>query len=212
MAIGLSLGLSAALTTAALVIPDLWWLAWVSLVPLFAVIRAFRPMRAARCGLFWGACFYGMAVGAGVVVPTTSSLGLFAAIPGGYALLAALLTRKIGFNPLLLALGWILVEIAFKPLGFDQGLLARTGQELVAIHWIARVLGYVFAAALVVAVNAALLALLSRARLTLARSGVVGAAARCVVRLSSQMMFFEQLFARRRTHPRAPPVHRRSVV
>lgn len=58
VALGVMLVLSALLTTAALRVPDQHWLAWISFLPLFAVVRWLRPSVAVLAGGLWGACLY----------------------------------------------------------------------------------------------------------------------------------------------------------
>ena len=60
--IGASLVFSALLTTAALRNPALHWLAWISLLPLFQVIRTLRLPIAAPAGGLWGGSVFLFAV------------------------------------------------------------------------------------------------------------------------------------------------------
>ncbi len=141
------------------------WLAWFSLLPLFLAIRVLSPVVAGLAGAIWGVCFYlfSVAFAAHAVSPTLQSFALLTIIPAFYACFGALLTRWVGFNPLLLGIGWVLVEVAIKPLGLQQGLLAGTQSQSPILHWISHLLGYAFVAFLVVCVNASLLVMLSGA-------------------------------------------------
>ena len=207
MVLGGSLALSAFLTAAALGTPDHPWVAWISLLPLFWVIRTLRPAPALVCGAVWGACLYAFAAGAlPVIPPSARSLALLTAIPAAYACLGALASRTIGFNPLLLGLGWILVEVALRPLGLRHGLLAGTQGDGVIVDWLGRLLGYLFVAFLVVCVNASLLAVLNSARLSLPlqrSSAQRPSSGVCHLPRTSPCL---QLWALRRGYPRAPPV------
>ncbi len=171
-----ALALSALLTAVTLRVPGFSWLAWVSLVPLFYAIRSGRVLLAVTAGAFWGACLHSFSAvpwgdsAAVIAQPSFMSQALLIAVPGIYAGLGALLTRWLGFNPFVLAVGWVLVEVSLRPLGLHQGLLAGTQSGVTLAHWIARLLGYVFVGFLVVCVNASLLAILSRARLRVPRA------------------------------------------
>ncbi|MFQ5461126.1 MAG: hypothetical protein ACE5E5_00700 [Phycisphaerae bacterium] len=126
--------LSALLTTAALRVPDQHWLAWISFLPLFAVVRWLRPSVAVLAGGLWGACLYlfcsagltpavdtagpaiALSYDAQVGVhalagPSAWLLALLILIPAVYVGLAARPTRAIGFKLLTLALGWTLIEV-----------------------------------------------------------------------------------------------------
>jgi apolipoprotein N-acyltransferase len=148
-------------------LPGYSWIAWFGLLPLFLAIRILRPIAAALAGAFWGICFYFFsATGSiGVISPTVQSLALLTIVPALYTFFGALLTRLVGFNPLLLAFGWIVLELALKPLGLQQGLLACTQSQGPFLHWISNLLGYAFVAFLVACVNASVLSILSIARL-----------------------------------------------
>ncbi len=101
-------------------------LAWISLLPLFWAIRFRGPTTAAFCGALWGISLYFFCTfgAAPAIAPALFSLVLLATVPALYAGLGSLLTRAIGFNPLMLACGWILLELALKPAGLHHGLLA----------------------------------------------------------------------------------------
>ena len=53
-ALGVSLILSALLTAEAVLLPERHWLAWISFLPLFIVVRSLRPSAASLAGGFWG--------------------------------------------------------------------------------------------------------------------------------------------------------------
>ena len=207
-ALAASLVLSACLTAAALRSRDCSWVAWLSLLPLFWAVRSLRPTAAALCGAFWGAWLY-LCSTAGPAPPVASTplaLGLLTAVPAIYAGLCSRLTRRIGFNPLMLALGWILVEMALKPLGLDQGLLASTQSDATHVPWISRLLGSVFVAALVVCANASLVGILSGARLSFPASRSLGGSPNAGARALAQVVLPIQSWTLRQAQPRAPPI------
>jgi len=182
-----------------------------TLLPLLAAMRVFSPGRAMLCGSLWGASlFVFLAVGASPLVPVAvSSLVLLTAIPATYAFVLVWLSRRYGFNPLMLAFGWGLVELSLMPLGLQGGLLGSAVgfQSGSALHLVQGVLGYVCIAAIIVAVNGLALALLG-----CAYKRVCGTAR--VVRRSScvQRRFFplevpiHLLSVANLGRPRAPPV------
>ncbi len=163
---GAALALSAALTTAALKSADAWWLAWMSLLPLFWAIRSLGCLPAALAGGVWGGCLYAFSVAGPnpAVPPAFVSAALMTTVPSLYAGLCSGLTRLIGFNPIILGLGWILAEMALRPLGVPHGLLAGTQAEGWAVLWIGHILGSVFVAALLVCANASLLVVVCKFR------------------------------------------------
>jgi apolipoprotein N-acyltransferase len=140
-------------------------LGWFALLPLFHAIRVLSPGRAFGAGALWGisALAFGL-LRAPVHVNLFAYGSLMALIPALYAAYGSRLTRKVGFSPYLLALGWIGVEFALRPLGMHNGLLAGTlGDQGFFVHVIGSFAGYVLVAFLVAYFNAALLAALSSA-------------------------------------------------
>ena len=144
--------------------PDHAWLGWVALLPLFQSIRVFSPAKAMVVGASWGFCLF-LAL---LTVPTTGNIATFGSfallvtVPALYGFLAARVTRRIGFSPLLLGLGWIGLELALLPLGLHNGLLAGTQGNGAIISWVGAFAGTVVVAFIVAYVNAALFATLSR--------------------------------------------------
>lgn len=139
---------------------------WLTLFPLLAVIRVFSARRAALCGAVWGAgLFYFLALQANSIVPSTvTSLAFLVGLPALYAAGMVWVTRRCGFNPLILAFGWCGVELALLPLGLRGGLLGGiAGGSGTFLSFLQGLLGYVCMAALIVAVNAIALSMLTKA-------------------------------------------------
>ncbi len=160
--LGGALALSAHLMGVAIQAPTCWWLGWVTLLPLMLTIRVLRPTDALLAGSFWGICLYATSLSADrpFIAPSTSVALLLATIPGIYAFLGAVVTRRIGFSPLLLGLGWVGVEFALHPLALDNGLLAGTLGDGALVRVFGNLAGYVLVAFLVAYVTASLLSAL----------------------------------------------------
>jgi apolipoprotein N-acyltransferase len=144
--------------------------AWIGLLPLFITIRYASPRIALFYGALWGLCLYlfSVATGDGAVSATVRSMGFLAAVPAIYAYLGARLTRRVGYAPLVLAVGWIIVELALEPLALRQGLLAGTQVDGGVVRLVGGILGYVFVAFLIAFVNAQILSLVDGLRVSLA--------------------------------------------
>lgn len=207
MALASTLIGTALLMALALTSPAYSSLAWISLLPLFWAIRFQGPTTAAFSGALWGISLYFFStVGAApAVTPTFFSLVLLATVPALYAGLGSLLTRAIGFNPLMLACGWILVEVALKPLRLHQGLLAGSLGNSAHFHWLARLLGYVFVALIVACANASLVSILSGTRLSFPACRSFAGSPDVIGWLPSQVVLAIQFWTLRQANPRAPP-------
>lgn len=165
---------SAYLMAAALGFEGYRWAAWFSLLPLFAAVRMLRPREATVWGGFWGFCLFlfSVTLARTAIPPTVQSLVVLTAVPAGYALLGAILTRRFGFNPLVLGLGWVGVEFGLKPLGLPHGLLAGTQGGGTFLHLVGGVLGFVFVAFVIASANAVVLSAFHSARAALPRLSV----------------------------------------
>ncbi|MFQ5592456.1 MAG: hypothetical protein ACE5HE_14960 [Phycisphaerae bacterium] len=149
--------------TAALQSPELWWLGWVTLLPLFLAIRVLSPARAMLAGALWGfsLCLFSVNADGVALAPTLRSFALLTVIPSLYALFGVHVTRRVGFSPLLLGIGWVAVEFALQPLALRNGLLAATQADGLFVRTLGNLGGYVLVAFLVAYVSASLLSVIS---------------------------------------------------
>jgi apolipoprotein N-acyltransferase len=182
-------------------------LACVALLPFFYCIKTCRPLAAAGAGAVWGASLYVCATlgETFAVTPSLFSMSMMSAIPATYAGLGALVTRRIGFSPFILALGWVGVEFALTPLGLRHGLLAATQDGGTVLNVVGGFLGYVFVAFLVAYANALVLSLAFRVRLSIKLPSATGwsAAPKGWVRPSHERLI-QSVFATG-LQARAPP-------
>lgn len=134
-----------------------FWVGWLALLPIFLAIRFSSPLAAIGLAAAWGAalCTAQAMIDAHFLPDlraSATSIGLLATLvtlPAAYAGLSATVTRFIGFRPIVIALGWVVVEIAFSRLGFRQP-LAHGDHTNVSPFFLAieRALGYAVVAAL----------------------------------------------------------------
>ncbi len=229
VALAAALALSALFTVVALRVPGRQGLAWISFLPLFAVVRSLRPPAAALAGGFWGVCLYLLvsaganpAIGPSAHEPSQASpsvwlLALLIAIPAVYVGLAARPTRRSAgvlsassANRLFtLALGWTLIEVVlhlFRVSGPQEGLLTGATGEGESLHWFARLLGYVCSAFAVACINASLVGFLSGLRLTFPALRPSAKAPSLVGRLPMSVSIAIQSWNLRQVYPRGPPV------
>jgi apolipoprotein N-acyltransferase len=163
--------LSAFLMACVIGSPAFGWTAWISLFPIFLAIQILSPLWAGAAGAFWGLTLYvfsALVLGGGIA-PSVRSVVLVTGIPAVYAFGAARFSRRLGVRPLLLALGWVGVELALTPLGLSEGLLAGSQGDSIQHYWISRSLGYVFIAFLIAGANALLLNILCEIHVRLPR-------------------------------------------
>jgi len=136
------------------------WVVWVSLTPLFAAIRVLRPMRAAFWGAVWGLALWVFESVVGTHdEPWTVGHGvLLVTAPGLFSGVASWLTTRIGFPPFVLAVTWMLMEWAVRPLGLRLGVLGGVLDDGALLSGIGGAFGYVLAAFLAAYLGAVLIA------------------------------------------------------
>ena len=147
----LTLIAGAYLTALAVSSAGLTWMAWVSLLPLFIGIKFLSPVRAGAAGLVFGVSFYLLSITVvGSTIPASlGSLLLLAAGPAIYATLGSAFTRRYGFSPLAMGVGWIGLELTLQPLGLGGSLLAAGLDTGTVAFVIAESLGYAVLAAMI---------------------------------------------------------------
>jgi len=117
------------------------WIGWLALFPLFVALRIERPALAMGAGGLWGAVLWLCLMGRGAEgAGGPASPVLLVLAPALYASAGSWLTRRVGFSPFVLGVGWIGVELALRPLGLHHGLLASTQGE----GWLFQIVGHVF--------------------------------------------------------------------
>ncbi len=175
--------LSACLMAIALRAPGLGWTAWVNLLPLFLAIRLLPPLRAGIAGAVWGATLYlGAAVViGGLVTPSVISLVLLTIVPAAYAYWGAWASHRFGCGPIILALGWIPVEVLLIPVGFSGGVLSGLHAGGAAGCCLSRVFGYVVVAFIIATANALVASVLYEIQIRLPRCAVVLTRSDCAI-------------------------------
>ena len=151
--------------------PAYSWLAWAALIPLFLSIRVLTPARALLAGAVWGVGLYGFSL-ITVATPIPASFSAFAllvASPAIYACLGAVVTSRIGFNPFVLGVGWIGVELVLAPLDLQHGLLAAIRGQGVLPSLLSSLLGAVFVGFVIACVTASFVSILGTLWLWIAR-------------------------------------------
>ncbi len=205
--LGTTLALSAYLMAVAIQSPTVWWLGWVTLLPLMLAIRVLRPTDALLAGSFWGICFYAVSLTAdgALFAPASSRALLLWTVPGIYAFLGAAVTRRIGFSPLLIGLGWVGVEFALCPLAMENGLLAGTLGVGAGVRLAGNLVGYVLVAFLVAFVAASLLSVLTEVCVGVVPLRPVRSSSEAQTRLHALEASFDLRHFIHPSRPRGPP-------
>ena len=183
------------------------WLSYLTLVPVFLAIHSCRPLGAAASGGLWGLSLQLCSAGStsGRVEPSSLSSVLIVVVISTYSYVGARLTRRIGFSPLVLGVSWMGVELAFEPLGLRNALLSGTYDNTSLLHWVGGAFGYVLVGFIVAFVNASVLLMLSRIRLTVPRPWPPAGQTDNEALPSAQTFFAFPLLSIRPARPRAPP-------
>jgi len=183
------------------------WIILPAFAPLLIAIRLLPPIRAMLCGLIWGSAFFLTAIieKYSGVPHSLASLALLSLLPGAYALCGALLTRRMGFNPYVLAVLWMVVELGLLPLGMHGGLLAGSITGSVVLGVVGKTLGYVLLAFVVALVVGVAVGAASEVLTGAKRATFIRVTARTAQQLCSQWSanFLQSQVSP--SKPRAPP-------
>jgi|GEM_PF-1192806 len=184
------------------------WLGWFALVPLFFAIRWCRPVWAFVCGAIWGGALYTFSAGqsASAAAPAIANFLLLTTSPAVYTCLGALLTRRIGFSPVALAVGWMGVAFALHHAGSHMGLFGAQEGHLGALDWISQALGWIFISFAFALVSAWLVVVLSGVRLCAGDRRTPTSIDDYTLYLAPQTFAGFPLFSVPASHPRAPPI------
>ena len=210
-ALCVSLVVGAQLMAAVVSAPGHAWRGWFALLPLFLVIRRWRAIPAMLAGSFWGVSLYVFCISQpeATVAPAIRSLLSLATIPAAYAAFGAWLTRRIGFKPFVLGVGWMGVELVLGPAGLHRGLLGGMTEDGGVTAWVGQALGYVLVAFVIALANASLISVLGGARVPMPCGPCLRDpedAAR--YHLASQTLVLFPLGVLLALQPRAPPQSR----
>jgi|CXWL01.1.fsa_nt_gi apolipoprotein N-acyltransferase len=205
---GLSLAISATFMALAIEAPQHFWLGWITLLPLLQAARVLSPPSAFGAGAFWGASLLTAcaAMGSDSISFSLSSAAILTLGPALYACFGAILTRRVGFSPYLLALGWVGVEFCLRPVGLEHGLLAGTQGDGMLIRVAGSFAGYFLVAFLVAYINASLLSVLHKVTGSSTSLRRISSASGLMDRLISLDIPFIPSRVLCVSQPRAPPI------
>lgn len=187
--------------------PEHFWLGWITLLPLMQAARVLAPAAAFGAGAFWGGSLLASSaiLGSTNIEFSASSIAILLLGPGLYSWFGASLTRRVGFSPYLMALGWVGVELCLRPVGLEHGLLAETQGEGMLIRVVGSFAGYFLVAFLVAYINASLLSVIHTVTGICCGSRLAPSAAGCLTRLVTLAEPFVASRVLCMSQPRAPP-------
>lgn len=183
------------------------WLGWFALVPIFFMIRLWRPIHALLGGAIWGASLFAFSNGSLQEAPV-SALARFLLLtvtPAIYTGSAAWLSRRIGFSPFVLGVGWMGVELALGQAGLRTGLLSLATGGGGVLHWLGEVLGWILVCFLFALLNAWVVVALHGVQLSSGEQPRPISSADYIPLLFAQTFMGFPLYAVAASRPRAPP-------
>jgi apolipoprotein N-acyltransferase len=183
------------------------WLGWLALIPLLRAVQVQAPLAACVSGGVWGLsiALFTRWSGQSVLTFGLSGFVLLSTLPALYAYVGARVTRRVGFNPLVLAVCWMPVEFLLRPVGLQHGLLASTQGDGVLLRVVGQFFGYALVAFVLAFVGAALLAMLSGLRLQLPKARSLGRIAPAGGVASKPVVLLARQIPISPSQPRAPP-------
>ena len=149
-------GSSALLLLCANLFPDYWFFSFIALIPLFRRILMAEPDRALRLGFLFGLSFFGVSlINLCLVAPFAAlvKIACGTALFAGFGWAVSWGRRRWGFNPLIVALLWIALELVIIRLGFSGGLLVGESAARPAFGGMATLFGFLSISFLIVLLN-----------------------------------------------------------
>jgi apolipoprotein N-acyltransferase len=158
-------GTSALLLLIANLFPDYWYFSFFALTPfLYRIIKA-SPSESLRLGILFGLSFFAVSefgsigfVGAIHESPLLKSIfgtGLFAL----FGWIVGWARKRWGFNPSIVALLWVGLEIGLVKLGFVEGLLGKAELSHPFFSGLVALFGFLTVSAIIVLFNSLLVLL-----------------------------------------------------
>jgi apolipoprotein N-acyltransferase len=167
-------GSSALLLSVANRFPDYWYFSFFALTPfLYRIIKA-TPVESLRLGFIFGLSFFGAsATGSAGISPFITIIRLLAgtALLGFFGWTVGWARQRWGFNPSLVAVLWVGLEMGLANLGLGVELFGETAFSQPFLHGLVGLFGLLAASAVIVLLNS-LLALAITKAVKAARTGV----------------------------------------
>jgi len=152
-------GISALLLLIANLFPHYWYFSFFALIPfLYKIIKA-SPRESLRLGLFFGLSFFSATlIDSLVISPIPSMLKLISGtvLFALFGWIVGWARQKWGFNPSIVALLWMGLEIGLVKFGFAGGLFGKAEFSHPFLHGMVGLLGFLVVSALIVLVNSLL--------------------------------------------------------
>jgi hypothetical protein len=183
-------------------------LAFVALIPLFAVVAHARGKNVFLLAGFWGICYSGAAWLCGLISPPEFSraVPMMVAAPAVFAGLARAAIARFGCSPVILALSWMLIDLSLGQIGYGSGVSFATPESGSLGALVAKFGGYALIAFVIASANAIILSLVCSVHCELVR---VGRALLGQVRAFADALYAARLRQSDSVYvgsPRSPPV------
>ena len=163
-------GSSALLLLFANLFPDYWYFSFLALVPFLLKIIKASPGESLRLGVLLGLSFFSVSVADSIAIsPLPSALKLLSGT-GLFALFGWTVgwaRNRWGFNPSIVAVLWVGLEIGLVKLGFASGIFGKAEFSHPFLHGLVGLFGFLVASAVIVLLNSLLvLAIIKTLELT----------------------------------------------
>lgn len=200
-------GSSALLLLLAHFFSQYWYLSFFALIPfLFRVMQA-SPAESLRLGFLLGLSFFGASAANSLIGSGLSALLNLACVTGLFALFGwstGLARESWGFNPSIVALLWVGLEIGLVKFGFASGVLGEAGFSHPLLHGMVGLFGFVTASAIIVLLNSViLLAVLKGLEAEIVRAEAAEESERVCSPIITRNLFAEKVYVV--PEGRAPP-------
>jgi hypothetical protein len=156
-------GSSAVLLLLVNLFPQYWYVSFFALTPfLFRIIKA-APAESLRLGFLFGLSFFAVSIidsPLGYPVPPLLKLLCGTALFALFGWSVGWARHRWGFNPAIVALAWVGLEVGLASLGLVRGLLGETGLSHPFFGGLFALFGFLSVSAIIVLLNSLLVLLI----------------------------------------------------
>jgi hypothetical protein len=146
--------------------PYLWYFSFLALIPfLYRIIKA-TPSELLRLSILFGITFFTVSLTDSFpvsAVPSLLKLLLGTGLFGVFGWSIARVKIRWGFNPFLISVLWIFIQIGFMKLGFLGELIGKTGLTHPVQQGLAGLIGFLAVSVIIVLFNSILVLMIAKA-------------------------------------------------
>ncbi len=159
-------GTSGLMLLIVILFPQYWYLSFVALCPLFYRMLGAAPREAWRLGFLFGLTFLLMSTlgrESFFLLPAVSKVLIGTTLFTVFGWSVGFARQRWGFNPIIIALLWLVVEPWLVKLGFSSGVFSQAHASHPLLNGVGGLFGFLIISLIIILVNSLLAGLIKKA-------------------------------------------------